>query len=73
MSIRIVQTDKTKGFSVLELLKSEIEDIVNSVDVMIERQHKILLENIPSTEEDRKKLDKYKQLREDFRKVMIEL
>jgi hypothetical protein len=40
---------------------------------MIERRHRVLLENIPSTEEDRKKLDKYKQLREDFRKVMIEL
>jgi hypothetical protein len=57
----------------LELLKSEIEDIFDSADVMIERQQRILLENIPSTEEDRKKLDNYKQLRENFRKVMIEL
>jgi hypothetical protein len=57
----------------MELLKSEIEDIVDSVDVMIERQQRLLLENIPSTEEDRKKLDNYKQLRENFRKVMIEL
>ena len=57
----------------MELLKSEIEDIGDSVDVMIERRHRILLENIPSTEEDRKKLDKYKQMRENFRKVMIEL
>ena len=57
----------------MELLKSEIEDIVDSADAMIERQQRILLENIPSTEEDRKKLDNYKQLRENFRKVMIEL
>lgn len=57
----------------MELLKNEIEDIVDSVDVMIERQQRLLLENIPSTGEDRKKLDNYKQLRENFRKVMIEL
>jgi hypothetical protein len=48
-----------------------MEAIVDSVDVMIERQQRMLLENIPSTEDDRKKLDKYKQLREDFRKVMM--
>ena len=55
----------------MELLSSEMEAIVDSVDVMIERQQRMLLENIPSTEDDRKKLDKYKQLREDFRKVMM--
>jgi hypothetical protein len=57
----------------LETLKSEIEDITDSLDMMIERQQRFLLENLPSTEDDRKKLDKYKQLREDFRKVLMKI
>ena len=55
------------------MLKSEIEDITDSLDMMIERQQRLLLENLPSTEDDRKRLDEYKQLREDFRKVMIKI
>lgn len=55
------------------MLKSEVEDIADSLDVMIERQQRILLENLPSTEDDRKKLDRYKQLREEFRKLMINI
>ena len=73
MRFRIIQTDKTKGLLVLEMLKSEIEDITDSLDMMIERQQRLLLENLPSTEDDRKRLDEYKQLREDFRKVMIKI
>jgi hypothetical protein len=40
---------------------------------MIERQQRLLLENLPSTEDDRQKLDKYKQLREDFHKVLMKI
>jgi hypothetical protein len=68
--VRLIQTNKTKGFLTLEMRKSEIEDILDSLDTMTERQQRTLLENLPSTEEDRRKVDKYKQLREDFRKVM---
>jgi hypothetical protein len=68
--VRLIQTNKTKGFLTLEISKSEIEDILESLDTMIERQQRTLLENLPSTEEERRRVDKYKQLREDFRKVM---
>jgi hypothetical protein len=68
--VRLIQTNKIKGFLTLEMRKSEIEDILDSLDTMTERQQRTLLENLPSTEEDRRKVDKYKQLREDFRKVM---
>jgi hypothetical protein len=68
--IRLIQTNKSKGFLTLEISKSEIEDILESLDTMIERQQRTLLENLPSTEEERRRVDKYKQLREDFRKVM---
>jgi uncharacterized membrane protein YgaE (UPF0421/DUF939 family) len=68
--VRLIQTNKPKGFLTLEISKSEIEDILKSLDTMIERQQRTLLENLPSTEEERRRVDKYKQLREDFRKVM---
>jgi hypothetical protein len=68
--VRLIQTNKSKGFLTLEISKSEIEDILESLDTMIERQQRTLLENLPSTEEERRRVDKYKQLREDFRKVM---
>ena len=65
--VRLIQTNKSKGFLTLEISKS---DILESLDTMIERQQRTLLENLPSTEEERRRVDKYKQLREDFRKVM---
>jgi hypothetical protein len=68
--VRLIQTNKPKGLLTLEISKSEIEDILESLDTMIERQQRTLLENLPSTEEERRRVDKYKQLREDFRKVM---
>jgi hypothetical protein len=68
--VRLIQTNKPKGFLTLEISKSEIEDILESLDTMIERQQRTLLENLPSTEEERRRVDTYKQLREDFRKVM---
>lgn len=36
---------------------------------MTEREQRKLLENIPSTEEDRARLDRYKALQEDIRKI----
>ena len=37
---------------------------------MTERQQRFLLENLPATEEDRRRVDKFKHLREDFRKLL---
>jgi uncharacterized membrane protein YgaE (UPF0421/DUF939 family) len=68
--VKLIQSNRPKGFLTLEISKSEIEDILWSLDTMIERQQRTLLENLPSTEEERRRVDKYKQLREDFRKVM---
>lgn len=68
--VRLVQTDRVKELIVLELRKSEIEDILSSIDAMTERQQRFLLENLPATEEDRRKVDRFKRLREDFRKLL---
>jgi len=34
---RLIQTDRTKELLILELRKSEMEDILNSIDAMTER------------------------------------
>jgi hypothetical protein len=67
--VRLVQFDRAKELLMLEVDKSEIEDILNSIDVMTERQQRFLLENLPATEEDRRRVDRFKHLREDFRKL----
>ena len=68
--VRLVQTDRLRELIVLEIRKSEIEDILSSIDAMTERQQKFLLENLPATEEDRRRVDRFKHLREDFRKLL---
>ncbi|MGA7368262.1 MAG: hypothetical protein WBX01_03970 [Nitrososphaeraceae archaeon] len=68
--VRLVHADRVKELIVLEVHKSEIEDILNSIDAMTERQQRFLLENLPATEEDRRRVDRFKHLREDFRKLL---
>jgi hypothetical protein len=68
--VRLVQFDRAKELLMLEVDKSEIEDILNSIDVMTERQQRFLIENLPATEEDRRRVDRFKHLREDFRKLL---
>ncbi|MGH9978714.1 MAG: hypothetical protein ACRD8Z_23215 [Nitrososphaeraceae archaeon] len=68
--VRLVQTDRVKELLILEVRKSEVEDILSSIDAMTERQQRFLLENLPATEEDRRRVDKFKHLREDFRKLL---
>lgn len=69
--VRLVQFDRAQELLMLEVHKSEIEDILNSIDVMTERQQRFLLENLPATEEDRRRVDRFKHLREDFRKLLL--
>lgn len=68
--VRLIQTDRVKELLILEVRKSEVEDILSSIDAMTERQQRFLLENLPATEEDRRRVDKFKHLREDFRKLL---
>jgi hypothetical protein len=67
--VRLVRTDREKGLLMLEVRKSEIEDILSSIDAMTELQQIFLLVNLPATEEDRRRVDRFKHLREDFRKL----
>ena len=68
--VRLLQTDREKELIVLEVRKSEVEDILSSIDVMTERLETFLLEHLPPTEEDRRRVDRFKDLREDLRKLL---
>ena len=67
--IKIVKSNHPNETITLELSKAELEDILNSVDCMTDKEQRKLIENIPSTEEGRTRLDKYKALREDLKKI----
>jgi hypothetical protein len=43
--------------------------MVDSVNNIVDKQQKTLLENLPSEESDRRKLDDYNALKEDLKKV----
>ena len=43
---------------------------MESVDSMSDKQQRTLLENLPSEDQDRQKLDDYKALREELRKTL---
>jgi hypothetical protein len=67
--IRKLKSDKSTGMVTIEINRDELKDIIDSIDNMIDRQQRILLENLPSDEEDRRRLDNYKALKESLRKV----
>ena len=68
--LRIIKADKVNWVVKLEMSKRDLENIVQSVDSMSDKQQRILLENLPSEDQDRQKLDDYKALREELRKIL---
>jgi hypothetical protein len=68
--IRKLKSDRSTGIATIEISSDELRDIVDSIDNMINRQQRTLLENLPSNEVDRRRLDKYKALKESLRKVL---
>ena len=67
--IRKLKSDRSTGIATIEISSDELRDIVDSIDNMINRQQRTLLENLPSNEVDRRRLDNYKALKESLRKV----
>ena len=68
--LRIIEADKVNWVVTLEMSKRDLENIVHSVDIMTDKQQRTLLENLPSEDQDRQKLDDYKALREELRKIL---
>lgn len=68
--VKSLKIDKVNGIGTIEINKDELREIVESVDVMADKQQRTLLENLPSDEAERKKLDNFKALREDLQKLL---
>ena len=67
--IRKLKSDRSMGIATIEISSDELGDIIDSIDNMINRQQRTLLENLPSNDVDRRRLDNYKALKESLRKV----
>ena len=67
--IRKVHADKANRTVTLEMTESDLSNIIDSIDNMVDKQQRTLLENLPAEDRLRSKLDSYKELREDLRKV----
>ena len=67
--IRKVHADKANRTVTLEMTESDLSNIIDSIDIMVDKQQRTLLENLPAEDRLRSKLDSYKALREDLRKV----
>jgi hypothetical protein len=71
--IKILKIDRANRIAVIEINRDELERLVDSVNIMADKQQRDLLENPPSNEYDRRKLDNSKALKEDLRKVLDSL
>jgi hypothetical protein len=71
--IRKLQDDKANKIVVLEMGESDLSSIIESIDNMVEKQQRTLLENLPSEDSVRVKLDNLKALKEVLRKIWEEI
>ena len=71
--VRKIQADKPNRTVTLEMTQTDLSDIMDSVNNMVDRQQRILLENLPSEDSVRLKLDNLKALKEDLRKIWKEI
>ena len=67
--IRKLQADKANKTVTLEMSENDLSNIIESIDKMIDRQQRTLLENLPADDQLRLNLDSYKGLKEDLRKI----
>ncbi len=67
--LKIIKMDKENEIITIELSKSELTYLLDSVECMTEKVQRNLLENIPSTEEGRTRLDRYKAIEADLKKI----
>ena len=68
--INRIKTDKANQTATLEITKGDLEKIIISLDNMADKLQRNLLENLPSKESDRARLDDYKELRENIAKIL---
>ena len=71
--IQKINADKINQTVTSEIGKDDLEKIIDSVNHMVNKQQQILLENLPSSDSDRKNLDDYKALAESKKDLGIAL
>jgi hypothetical protein len=68
--VRSLNVDRNNGIAVIEINRDEFTDIVDSVYYMADKVKRDLLENLPSNEKDRVKLDNFNALKEGLKKIL---
>ena len=71
--VKSLNIDRASGVVVIEINKDELMNIVDSVHYMTDKAKRNLLENLPSNEEDRTRLDNFNALKEGLRRVLESL
>ena len=68
--VRSLSIDRNNGIAVIEINRDEFTDIVDSVYYMADKVKRDLLENLPSNEKERIKLDNFNALKEGLKKIL---
>jgi|RhiMetStandDraft_4_1073278.scaffolds.fasta_scaffold699928_1 hypothetical protein len=68
--VRSLNIDRNNGIAVIEINRDEFTDIVDSVYYMTDKVKRDLLENLPSNEKDRIRLDNFNALKEGLKKIL---
>jgi hypothetical protein len=71
--VKSLTINRVNGTADIEVNKDELTSIVDSVCYMTEKAKRDLLENLPSNEEDRTKLDNFNALKEGLRRILESL
>ncbi|HEU4823743.1 MAG TPA: hypothetical protein VFS97_10000 [Nitrososphaeraceae archaeon] len=71
--VKSLNVDKANGIVVIEINKDELMNILDSVYYMTDKAKRNLLENLPSNEQDRTRLDNFNALKEGLRRVLESL
>jgi 3-methyladenine DNA glycosylase/8-oxoguanine DNA glycosylase len=67
--LRLIKADKVNGVIALELSADMFRAIIDSVDNIVLKQQRTLLENLPAEDQVRQKLDEYMALKDDLQKI----
>jgi hypothetical protein len=71
--VKSLSIDRANGIAAIEFNIDELTNIVESVYYTTDKVRRELLENLPSNEESRKKLDNFNALKEGLRRVLDSL
>jgi hypothetical protein len=71
--VKSLNVDRANGIVVIEMNKDELMNILDSVHYMTDKAKRNLLENLPSNEQDRTRLDNFNALKEGLRRVLESL